>query len=69
MKSYTELPRDYKFSGEREWEKKRIITEAMLKLKIHSYSTMFQSFASFEDFKVNKRNKTLFTVDPRYLKL
>ena len=54
MKSYKDLPRDYRFASEREWEKKRIITEALIKLKIHSYSTMFQSFDSFEDFKVNR---------------
>ena len=53
MKSYKDLPRDYRFASEREWEKKRIITEALLKLKIHGYSTMFQSFDSFEDFKVS----------------
>lgn len=51
VKSYKDLPRDYRFASEREWEKKRIITEALLKLKIHGYSTMFQSFDSFEDFK------------------
>ena len=45
------MPLDLKFASERAWQKKYIIYDVLVRLKLHQYSTAFTSFDSFEEFK------------------
>ncbi|KAL3883123.1 hypothetical protein ACJMK2_029416 [Sinanodonta woodiana] len=47
---YKDLPRDLQFAKEREWEKKIILVETAVKLKLHKFMTMFDPFDSLKDF-------------------
>ncbi|KAK3579727.1 hypothetical protein CHS0354_008868 [Potamilus streckersoni] len=47
---YKDLPRDLQFPKQREWEKKLILVETAVKLKLHRFMTMFDPFDSFRDF-------------------
>lgn len=49
--SYSELPMELKYSTERQLEKKKVLVDVLIKLKLHKYLTVFHSFDSFEDFK------------------
>lgn len=49
--SYDGLPVELKYSTERQIEKKKILADVLIKLKLHKYQTVFNSFDSFEDFK------------------
>ncbi|XP_052809001.1 polyunsaturated fatty acid 5-lipoxygenase-like isoform X2 [Mya arenaria] len=48
---YDSLPLELKYSSERQIEKKKIILDVVLKLKLNKYMRIFQSFDSLEDFK------------------
>ncbi|XP_045198128.2 polyunsaturated fatty acid 5-lipoxygenase-like isoform X2 [Mercenaria mercenaria] len=49
--TYNGLPDELKYSTERQIEKKKILADVLIKLKLHKYTTVFQSFDSFDDFK------------------
>jgi hypothetical protein len=51
IETYDGLPVELKYSTERQIEKKKILADVLIKLKLHKYTTVFQSFDSFEDFK------------------
>jgi arachidonate 5-lipoxygenase len=40
-----------KYSTERQIEKKKNLLDVLIKLKLHKYTSVFQSFDSFDDFK------------------
>ena len=42
---------DLKFPTERDWYKKFVIYDVLVKLKLHQYSTVMNSFDSLEDFQ------------------
>jgi len=48
---YDDLPLELKYSGERQIQKKKIILDVLLKLKLHKYTTMFSSFDTLDDFR------------------
>lgn len=49
--NYNNLPIELKYSSERQLEKKKLLIDVLLKLKLHKYTTVFNSFDSFDDFK------------------
>lgn len=49
--SYDGLPTEMKYSTERQIEKKKNLLDVLIKLKLHKYTSVFQSFDSFDDFK------------------
>lgn len=49
--TYDGLPVELKYSSERQIEKKKVLADVLIKLKLHKYLTAFNSFDSFEDFK------------------
>ncbi|KAL4232675.1 Arachidonate 5-lipoxygenase [Mactra antiquata] len=49
--NYNELPIDLKYSSERQLEKKKVLADVLIRLKLHKYQTVFHSFDSFDDYK------------------
>ena len=49
--NYNNLPVELKYSSERQMEKKKMLMDVLLKLKLHKFTTMFNSFDSFDDFR------------------
>lgn len=48
---YNDLPLEFKYSSERQLEKKMNLLDVLVKLKLHKYTSVFSSFDSFDDFK------------------
>ncbi|KAK3579731.1 hypothetical protein CHS0354_008871 [Potamilus streckersoni] len=49
--SYKDLPRDLKFAIDQEWERGTIFESFATKMKLHHFTSIFNAFDSFEDFR------------------